>query len=96
MFPHVPSQHRVRHRDSPRRPAVRAFHVDAVKTMRGVLVRKVRIVHHRAPRGTRVRDYVKTFVNVEATKSQDSVPASRVCPLYDSRVDGLINLVLPR
>ena len=46
---HAPSEDRVCGRDAPRRAPVRGFHVYAIETIRGVLVRGASLAHHRRP-----------------------------------------------
>jgi hypothetical protein len=68
---HAPSEDRVGGRDAPRRAPVRGFHVYAVESIRGVLVRGAPLAHHRRPearaRGAKNAD---TW-----TKCSEEVPA---------------------
>lgn len=57
---HAPSEDRVCGRDAPRRAPVRGFHVYAIETIRGVLVRGASLAHHRRPEA-RARVFLPTF-----------------------------------
>ena len=82
---HAPSEDRVGGRDAPRRAPVRGFHVYAVESIRGVLVRGPPLAHHRRPearaRGAKNADFRR------------SVP--RKFPRHLAKRDGGVT-VLPR
>lgn len=68
---HAPSEDRVCGRDAPRRAPVRGFHVYAIETIRGVLVRGASLAHHRRPEA-RARVFLPTFHEMFNSTSERS------------------------